>query len=695
MSGPGRLEPSGCKPALCHRSDMTSSRVIQRVLIANRGEIARRIIRTCSKLGIQTVAVYSDVDAHAPFVHEATYAEAIGGAQSYLSIDAIIAAAKRSGADAIHPGYGFLSENPDFAEAIRAAGIVFLGPTPETIRSLGSKTNSKVLASRAQAPVSPTLLLTQDSLDAQVDAIKQFGRASGYPLIIKAAAGGGGRGMRLLDADTDIQAELSSARRESLKAFRSEEVFIEKYVAPARHIEVQIIGDLHGNVVALGTRDCSLQRSNQKIIEEAPASDLKLGVSEAICDAAVRLAREANYSSLGTVEFLYSTEGHFYFLEVNTRLQVEHPVTEMITGLDLVELQIRIAEGRSLPDLGITHTPPPRGHAIEARLCAEEYTGQFVTTTGVILECSLPVHRAGIRTDMGIEVCSEVSHHYDSLLGKIIAHAATRSEAIEALHQALLQTRVAGVGTNRALLLHLLERKEFRALTHSVQGTKNLLPSKQELQNARIEAHAIAAALRTQLPLSAWVQHSPWLYVDAHRLTRIEIPYATRIQGDTIRSSALQCNEHLRVHVTSPVDTVVDLQVEYLSEISPFHLRAGLLIGSDRAIEVSLLIDGPSLWLHLPSATYELQELHKLPGLVATEGPAGGTVVTSSIPGRVAALQCKEGDTVTAGATLMVLDSMKMEHPIRAPSDGVVSTLPVSVGSVVQAGALLVVIKGS
>ena len=673
---------------------MASSRVLQRVLIANRGEIARRIIRTCSKLGIQTVAVFSDIDAHAPFVHEATYAEAIGGPQSYLSIEAIIRAAQRSGTDAVHPGYGFLSENAAFADAVRAAGLVFLGPSPETIRSLGSKTNAKSLAAAAHVPVSPTLLLTQDSLDAQIEAIAQFGRDCGYPLIVKAAAGGGGRGMRIIHHDTDTRAELESARREAQKAFRSEEIFIEKYIAPARHVEVQIVGDSAGNAVALGTRDCSLQRSNQKIIEEAPAQDLKLGVSEAICDAAARLAKAAQYSSLGTVEFLYGPDGQFYFLEVNTRLQVEHPVTEMVTGLDLVELQIRIAEGRTLPELGITHTPSPRGHAIEARLCAEEYTGQFVTTTGVILESAIPTQLAGIRTDMGVEVCSEVSHNYDSLLGKIIAHAATRAEAIGLLHTALLQTRISGVGTNRGLLLHLLETDQYRSFAHSVQGTKDLFPSAEALQWSRIEAHSIAAALRTQIPLSSWAENSPWFTAEPRRLANIHIPYATRIQGETIRSTTTQCNDHLRVQLHTPVVTTVDIEVLHRLEVSPFHLRATLRIGTGRQVEVSLLMDGPSLWLHLPNATYEVQELHKLPATAHLVGPSGGTAITSAIPGRVAAIHYKEGDTVPAGTTLMVLDSMKMEHPIRAPSDGVISALPVSVGSVVQAGAVLAVLQG-
>jgi propionyl-CoA carboxylase alpha chain len=673
---------------------MASSRVLQRVLIANRGEIARRIIRTCSKLGIQTVAVFSDVDAHAPFVHEATCAEAIGGPQSYLSIEAIIQAAQRSGADAVHPGYGFLSENAEFADAVRAAGLVFLGPSPETIRSLGSKTNAKALAALAHVPVSPTLLLSHASLDAQIEAITQFGRDCGYPLIVKAAAGGGGRGMRIIHHDTDTRAELESARREAQKAFRSDEIFIEKYIAPARHVEVQIVGDSAGNAVALGTRDCSLQRSNQKIIEEAPAQDLKLGVSEAICDAAARLAKAAQYSSLGTVEFLYGPDGQFYFLEVNTRLQVEHPVTEMVTGLDLVELQIRIAEGRTLPDLGITHTPPPRGHAIEARLCAEEYTGQFVTTTGVILESSIPAQLSGIRADMGVEVCSEVSHNYDSLLGKIIAHAANRAEAISLLHSALVQTRISGVGTNRSLLLHLLETDDYRSFAHSVQGTKDLLPSAEALQASRIEAHAIAAALRTQVPLSAWAENSPWFSAEPRRLTNIHTPYATRIQGETIRSETAQSNEHLRVHILTPIQTTTDIEVLHRLEVSPFHLRSTLRLGNDRQFEVSLVIDGPSLWLHLPAATYEIQELHKLPAAANISGPSGGTAITSAIPGRVAAIQCKEGDTVTAGATLMVLDSMKMEHPIRAPSDGVISALPVSVGCVVQAGGVLAVLRG-
>ncbi len=670
------------------------TRTIKRILVANRGEIARRIIRSCSSLGIESVAVYTDPDRYAPHVREATHSVAIGGPQAYLSIEAIVNAAKDSGADAVHPGYGFLSENPALPEALSAAGVHFIGPTAETIRRLGSKTAAKELARISSVVVSPTLLLSAGEPSETVEQIRAFATTAGLPLILKAAAGGGGRGMRIIRQDSDIAAELESARREALKAFASEEIFVEKYIAPARHIEVQIAGDTLGSIVALGTRDCSLQRNNQKIIEEAPAPNLPEGVASAICEAACRLAQVAGYSSLGTVEFLYAPDGAFYFLEVNTRLQVEHPVTEAVTGIDLVALQIRLASGETLAECGVYGTPTAHGHAIEARLCAEEYTDTFILSTGAVTELCLPEQPLGgtsLRADMGIALCSQVSHHYDSLIGKIIVHAATRDEALAGLLHALAHTRVSGVKTNRALLMHLLATPQFQTVSHSIQGTAQLFPSAEEAQRALVIAHAVAASLRLCSPQRSWSASSPWH--QANLMQPVAYPWNTRCSGASISSRSIRSSSAVGVHVTTAQGSeTLRVSLERIVRTSETSVSALVSIDGSPSSEVTVTAQADTVWVHLPLGTWALDTGEPRRRSASASAPGTGSEITAHIPGRVAAVNVAAGESVNEGTTLMVLDSMKMEHPIRAPFTGRISSVEVAPDQVVHSGTVLIVI---
>jgi acetyl/propionyl-CoA carboxylase alpha subunit len=673
---------------------MTTTRSITRVLIANRGEIARRIIRTCSRLGIETVAVFTTVDEHAPFVSEATHAELIGSPDSYLSIEKILAAAQRSNANAVHPGYGFLSENADFAEAVTRAGLIWVGPSSDAIRRLGSKTAAKELAAKANVPVSPTLLLAGGDTQSVARTIEEFGRSVQFPLILKAAAGGGGRGMRFIHQGSDTVAELESARREALKAFGSDEIFVEKCITPARHIEVQLAADCLGNAVALGSRDCSLQRNNQKIIEEAPAINLAPGVEQRLFDASVALAKASGYSNLGTVEFLYSSDGSFYFLEVNTRLQVEHPVTELTTGLDLVEIQLAIAEGRSLQELGPSSSPIARGHAIEARWCAEEYTDQFTTSIGTVLEITTPtdaIAGSTVRVDKGVEPCSKITPFYDSMIGKVIVHADDRASAIAALTDTLSRSRMSGVRTNRALLLHLLGTQEFQAFTHSVQGTKALLPASSVYRHHVQRAHAFAAAIRCCVARSSWVSNGPWL--SDSQSSALYYPWKTTTNGETLTSRTKKHGGGLLVEFTGESAPPPLLLTILKGPSRDGSLTSALLADpSGLPVLVSLYQDGADLWVHTPESSIVLRE-ESIGDLASAREDAAGSVIRSTIPGKVAAISIKEGDTVEHGTVLLVLDSMKMEHPIRAPKSGKVVSLPLPVGALVQAGSTLAVIE--
>ncbi|OYT69689.1 MAG: pyruvate carboxylase subunit A [Armatimonadetes bacterium CP1_7O] len=434
--------------------------MFRKVLIANRGEIARRIVQACRELGVRSVAVYSEADAQAPFVREADEAYLLGDAparESYLNIPRILEIARRSGAEAIHPGYGFLSENPEFAQACAQAGIVFIGPRPEVIRLLGDKGAAKRAAERAGVPTVPGY---NPEHAAAPEELLHAAQQIGFPVLLKAVAGGGGKGMRIADSPDNFLELVESAAREAQNAFGDPRLMLERYLTRPRHIEVQILADQHGKTTHLYERECSIQRRHQKIIEESPSPALSPEVRDALCGAAVRLAETVGYTNAGTVEFLYeqTPDGErFYFLEVNTRLQVEHPVTEMVTGIDLVHWQLRIAAGERLE----WETPPQRGHALEARLYAEDPENDFAPSLGTLVAYHQP-HLPGVRFDSGVETGTIITHHYDPMIAKVIAHASDRETAIRRLVNALEQTVVLGVRTNQAFLIELLQHPAFR-----------------------------------------------------------------------------------------------------------------------------------------------------------------------------------------------------------------------------------------
>jgi acetyl-CoA carboxylase biotin carboxylase subunit len=467
--------------------------VFTKVLIANRGEIALRILRACHELGISAVAVYSDADAHAPHVRDADEAVWIGASpssQSYLCGDRIIEAALRTGAQAIHPGYGFLSEREPFARAVVEAGLVFVGPPASAIAAMGSKTAARQLAAAAGVPVVPgTTRPVADAADA-VRAAEPFG----FPVLLKAAAGGGGKGMRLVRSAAELPAALEAARRESKNAFGDDAVYVEKYIVGPRHVEIQVLGDLHGTMLSLGERECSLQRRHQKMIEEAPSVAVDAALRRRMGETAVRAARAAGYTNAGTCEFLLDATGEFYFLEMNTRLQVEHPVTELVTGLDLVQWQLRIAAGERLPfrqeDL------KPAGWALECRITSEDPANGFLPSTGRISYLRVPAG-PGVRWDGGIGIGSEIGLHYDPLLGKLIAWAPTRDAVIARMRRALLELTVEGVETSRDFHLRVMEDEEFRRGAIGIQWLEQRLPALTALQppEAGQRAAVIAAAL--------------------------------------------------------------------------------------------------------------------------------------------------------------------------------------------------------
>ena len=467
--------------------------MIGKVLIANRGEIAIRIIRACRELGIRSVAVYSDADLHAPFVREADEAVHIGAApsaESYLKGERIIEAAQRTGAEAIHPGYGFLSEREWFARAVRDAGLVFVGPPPEAIAATGSKTAARQLATSAGVPVVPgTTEALRDAAEA-ADVAKRFG----FPVLLKAAAGGGGKGMRVVRAESELASSLDAARREAKNAFGDDAVYVEKYIEGPRHVEIQVLGDSHGTMLSLGERECSVQRRHQKMIEEAPSVAVTPALRARMSDAAVRFARAAGYVNAGTCEFLLDASGEFYFLEMNTRLQVEHPVTELVTGIDIVHWQLRVAAGERLPF--VQDEIVPRGWAIECRITSEDPANGFLPSTGRIAHLRVP-SGPGVRWDGGITVGSEVSLHYDPMLAKLIVWAPTRDLAIERMHRALLELTVDGVETSRDFHLRVMEDDEFRRGAIEIQWLERRLPSLvgREPPEDLVRVAVIAAAL--------------------------------------------------------------------------------------------------------------------------------------------------------------------------------------------------------
>ena len=467
--------------------------MFEKVLIANRGEIALRIIRACHELGVRTVAVFSDADAHAPHVREADEAVNIGpppSSQSYLLGDAIIDVARRYGAQAIHPGYGFLSEREWFARAVRDAGIVWIGPPAEAIAAMGSKTAARTLAVANGVPVVPGTTEALRDADAARDVALEYG----YPVLLKAAAGGGGKGMRVVRAEKDLESSLDAARREAKNAFGDDAVYVEKYIEGPRHVEIQIIADTHGNCLSLGERECSVQRRHQKMVEEAPSVAVSHELRREMGETAVRAARAAGYVNAGTCEFLLDKDGKFYFLEMNTRLQVEHPVTELVTGIDLVQWQLRVAAGEALPFK--QDEIQPKGWAIECRITSEDASNGFLPSTGRVSYLHLP-SGPGVRWDGGIEAGSEIGLHYDPMLAKLIVWAPDRMLAIERMQRALLELTIEGVETSRDFHLRLMEDDEFRRGAIEIQWLERRLDSLVSVRppEETRRAAAIAAAL--------------------------------------------------------------------------------------------------------------------------------------------------------------------------------------------------------
>jgi acetyl/propionyl-CoA carboxylase alpha subunit len=649
---------------------------IERVLVANRGEIARRVIRGAHDAGCEAVAVYAPDDAASPHVGEADAAVLLPGAslaETYLDPAALVGAAQAAGADALHPGYGFLSENPALPEACEIAGVVWIGPTPRSMRTMGHKARAKEVVAAAGVPVLPSVVVGSTDLEAAAAEV-------GYPLLVKASAGGGGRGMRLVTSETELAESVAAAQREAASAFGSDEVFLERYLPAPRHIEVQVIGDTLGNVTHILDRECSVQRRHQKVVEEAPAVMVPDHLRRSMWEAAAAAARAVDYVGVGTVEFLADDDG-FYFLEMNTRLQVEHGVTELVTGLDLVVLQLRVAAGETLPFVG--DEVSATGHAVEVRLCAERPREEYRPTPGQVTSVRWP-QGAGLRIDRAIESGSTVSAAYDSLVAKVMAHGGDRAEAVAKLSLALRALELDGLETNRQLLQAVLDDEAYRRGEVSV----NFLDGRPDLRDAVLpdevrHRHAAAGAARLL----------------ADRATRSLVPVA----------AAGWRNVGAPLHADRLTDSVGPLYVRAATEGGPVSVMAGddwQVVGTatttpDGAGAVDLTSGG-------------LLRRHAVrigPHAVHVNGPEGQSTFVlrteddpderagqagecrAPLPGAVTKVLVSVGDTVAEGDGLVVLEAMKMEHTLRADGQGLVQAVHCTAGQQVDVGDLLVTVE--
>ncbi|WNH54305.1 acetyl/propionyl/methylcrotonyl-CoA carboxylase subunit alpha [Stenotrophomonas oahuensis] len=652
-----------------------------KILIANRGEIACRVIATCQRLGIATVAVYSDADRNARHVRLADEAVAIGPAparDSYLRADAILAAARQTGAQAIHPGYGFLSENADFAQACADAGIAFIGPSAAAIRAMGDKSAAKALMQQAGVPLTPGYhgdAQAPDFLRAQADGI-------GYPVLIKASAGGGGKGMRRVDDSAAFVDALASCQREAQSAFGNAHVLVEKYVERPRHIEIQVFGDSHGNVVYLFERDCSVQRRHQKVLEEAPAPGMTPERRAAMGTAAVNAARAVNYVGAGTVEFIAGPDGDFYFMEMNTRLQVEHPVTECITGTDLVEWQLRVASGEPLPlqqeQLHI------QGHALEARLYAEDADRGFLPSTGTLRHLRLPAANAHVRVDAGVEQGDAITPYYDPMIAKLIVWDVDRDAALRRMQQALAECEVVGVTTNAAFLRRLVMTDSFAGAkldTALIEREQAALAPPDATGDATAWALAAVAAIATESAAIADARdpYSPWQARDGWRLG---VAAARRL---TLEQAG----------VLAVVDATAQGDAWTLLRDGHTVTAHGGLNGEQLTLQVDgqlhrarVVRDGGELYLFGAQGVRRFT-LHD-PVSEADQGVVDAGSLVAPMPGRIVATLVASGTEVRKGTPLLVLEAMKMEHTLQAPADGTVQGFRVKAGDQVGDGAVLV-----
>ena len=666
---------------------------IRKLLVANRGEIASRVFRTCRDMDIGCVAVYSDADRGLPFVSEADEAVHLPGntpAETYLRADLLIGAARRTGADAIHPGYGFLSENAGFARQCAAAGITFVGPTPEAIDGMGSKIAAKELMRQAGVPVLPGVAFGSDS-EPDPGQLKAAAAEIGTPVLVKAAFGGGGRGMRIVHGVDELVDAVASARREAASAFGNGTVFLERFVESPRHIEVQIVGDQAGTVVHLFERECSIQRRYQKIIEEAPSPVVDESLRAQLCQAAVTAGQAIGYVGAGTVEFVLDACGRFYFLEVNTRLQVEHPVTELITGIDLVKLQLDIAAGAPIPDE--VSQARISGHAIEARLYAEDAAAGYLPTSGDVHTFEFPgtdfpgtdfPGTGGLRIDAGFASGTRVSTFYDSMLAKVIGFGATRDDARRRLAGSLSRARLHGVTTNRDLLVAVLREDEFAAGAIDTGYLERhpydeLVPARGE---DALAVHALAAALADQ---AARRGQAPVL---------ASLPSGFRNNPSAPQTVAYEQNG-TPVEVTYRFDrdgftaTVAGKPVPGATVLSATPARVDLVCaGIRRIVDVTRI--GATAYVDSALGHDALAEVERFPDPSAA---AHAGSLLAPMPGTVVRIAVAAGDSVAAGSAIITIEAMKMEHTIRTPAAGVVTDLPVPLGAQVDSGTVLAVVE--
>jgi acetyl-CoA carboxylase biotin carboxylase subunit len=654
--------------------------MINTILIANRGEIACRVIRTCRRLGIRTVAIYSDADTHARHVRMADEAIHVGpspSSESYLVIDAVIGAARRSGADAIHPGFGFLAENSDFAQACADAGLVFIGPTPAAIAAMGNKHAARDLVARVGVPILPGY----GGADQSEDRLQREAERIGWPLMVKAAAGGGGKGMRLVPRLADLHDACVTARREAQQAFGSDELILERALITPRHIEFQIFGDQHGNLIHLGERECSIQRRHQKVIEESPSVALTAALREAMGTAAVAAARTVNYSNAGTVEFLLDHDGTFYFLEINTRLQVEHPVTECVTGLDLVEWQIRVAEGELLPlcQEGLRLN----GSAMEVRLYAENPANDFLPVTGEILLWREP-EGEGIRVENGIQSGDQVSIYYDPMLAKIIAYGSDRAAACRRLLRALETTTLLGLTSNRSYVYAVLNHPVFQAGELSTAFLADYFADWTE------PVGDIPLAL-IAVTLAQWLEHSQ---LETNRGYWRNNPNRPQLYRYAVSSSDEPVDVYLtpaRHNSTYRMRVAQDAEVITSVEFNEQASGEMVLTVDGHRQRVMLAHAGNTWWVQVKSGEVQLHTLELLPEPKAP-ADAGGSL-RAPMPGVVLAILVEVGQRVQKGDALLKLEAMKMEHTIRTAADGVVETIYFAPGDTVAADTILVQLK--
>ncbi|KQQ45990.1 3-methylcrotonyl-CoA carboxylase [Rhizobium sp. Leaf311] len=656
--------------------------MFKKILIANRGEIACRIIRTARSMGIATVAVYSEADAGARHVRLADEAILIGpGAarESYLVAEKILAAARRTGAEAIHPGYGFLSENDDFAEACAASGIVFIGPPAAAIRAMGSKSAAKELMGKAGVPLVPGY----HGADNDPALLQREADLIGYPVLIKASAGGGGKGMRRVDRPEDFADALGSCQREARNAFGDDHVLIEKYILKPRHIEIQIFADTIGNCIHLNERDCSVQRRHQKVLEEAPAPGMTDERRAAMGAAAIKAAKAVGYVGAGTVEFIVNQDGSFYFMEMNTRLQVEHPVTEMVTGLDLVEWQLRVAYGEPLPlrqeDVLLI------GHAIEARIYAEDADAGFLPSIGTIRHLGLPATDARVRVDSAVDAGDAISPHYDPMIAKLIVHGADREEALKRMGEALGSIQIVGLTANVGFLSRLVQTPSF---------------SGADLDTGLIEREQEGLFAASSVPDEVWYlaaldellhdepeqNASPWTAIDGWRLNgRAERRIELSCRGETCEITAFSSGKGWTLALSSARDTSVFAQghARRSGAAAIVSVRLG-----ERRCEATIVKDADDRHVFHSGQSYVVRRLPDLQWESGTQTGSGG--LRAPMPGSVIALLAETGASVKAGDPLLIMEAMKMEHTITAPSDGTLASFHYAVGDQVLAGAELV-----